>query len=337
LANTGGVFQGQPYDPTQGLTNVQEAGLGTMGQGTQQLQQAQNIATSAWAPTQTAANTMGQGVNTMGQALGQQNQAIGLMNQANPAVQGLGNVGSSQLYNILSGNNLNPATNPYLAATAQAANEALINQYTTATAPSLMAQAMQAGGGGPGSLQGSAFGQAQGIAQQALGQELGNQITNIYGQNYANAQNQITQGLGLVGATQAAQYAPTNEALAAAQALLGTGQAQVGAGVSQLGVPQQILQQAQLQGNLGNELVSAGATGFGAGTTQYGQQNQAIDQLLGVGTLQQQQQQQGFNQAYQNALAANQYPMNMLSQFGGILGQATGGMGNQMTVGTTSK
>lgn len=59
------------------------------------------------------------------------------------------------------------------------------------------------------------------------------------------------------------------------------------------------------------------------------------NQLLGAGTLEQQQQQSQYNTQYTNALNANQYPMQQLSGFGSILGQATGGTGGGITVGTS--
>jgi hypothetical protein len=77
-----------------------------------------------------------------------------------------------------------------------------------------------------------------------------------------------------------------------------------------------------------NQLTAQGLVG----STQNALYNPA-NQLLGVGSLQQQQAQTGLNTTYANALAANQYPMNQLSQFANILGAATGGSGQQITVG----
>lgn len=56
-------------------------------------------------------------------------------------------------------------------------------------------------------------------------------------------------------------------------------------------------------------------------------------QQLGVGSLQQQQQQSQLDTGYQNALAANQYPMQRLQALAGILGPAAGNAGSSMTVG----
>jgi len=47
-------------------------------------------------------------------------------------------------------------------------------------------------------------------------------------------------------------------------------------------------------------------------------------QVLGAGTLEQQQQQSGFDVAFQNALRQQQYPYEVLGQFGGALGTAAG-------------
>lgn len=186
-----------------------------------------------------------------------------------PNAMGLANAGANQLLATLQGKYLNPNSNPWLKQTANAATQGLVNQYESAIAPSQMTQAIS-GGGGPGALQGSAFQQGQDLNQYNLGQNIGNTEAAIYGGNYSNERANQMNGLGLLGNTQNALFAPGNE-------------------------------------------------------------------LLGVGALEQQQQQQGFNTQYQNAAAANQYPMDMLSRFGSLLGQATGGTGNQLSFGTTSK
>lgn len=213
-------------------------------------------------------NTGNQAPGAMGPQMGPGSMGQPAGNPANAST--LAQTGANQLQGILSGNNLSPNSNPWLAGMANAANQNLITQYQNATAPGLIAQAA-ANGGGAGSLgNNSSFQGAQAQNEQQLGNALGNTDANIYGQNYANAQNQITQGLSQIGGVQQGMFAPGNE-------------------------------------------------------------------LLGVGALEQQQQQQDLNTQYQNALNANQYPFSQLSQFGSLLGQAVGGTGNQVTLGTQNK
>jgi hypothetical protein len=68
---------------------------------------------------------------------------------------------------------------------------------------------------------------------------------------------------------------------------------------------QQQLQQAQLQGALGQGIAGLGQLGQQMGT-------QDINTLLGVGGLQQQQEQQGLNVAQQNLLAQQQLPFQQV-------------------------
>lgn len=56
--------------------------------------------------------------------------------------------------------------------------------------------------------------------------------------------------------------------------------------------------------------------------------------LMGVGALGQQQQQSEYDTSYQNAVGKAEWPFNLLSGFGGALGQAGGGGGTSTT--TTS-
>lgn len=56
------------------------------------------------------------------------------------------------------------------------------------------------------------------------------------------------------------------------------------------------------------------------------------NQLLGVGTLQQQQQQTGLDTVFQNALRAFNIPQQSLSQLGNLFGQATGGTGTSVSI-----
>jgi hypothetical protein len=111
-------------------------------------------------------------------------------------------------------------------------------------------------------------------------------------------------------------------------------------------------QQQQNQYDLGQNIANLEAQIYGGAYNQeranqlgalglLGQTENAMytpaNQLLGIGTLQQQQQQTQYDTAFQNALRQAQWPMQMLSQFGNILGQSIGGSGNQVTVGSSSK
>ena len=128
----------------------------------------------------------------------------------------VGSAGANMLTNQLQGDYLNPATNPYLAATYAEAAAPMVQQYETATAPSTMAAEQTAAGGGPGALSGStAFGEETALNQYGLGQNLANLGTNIYGGAYEQGvQNQLTAA-GLEGAVQSGLYAPANALLGA--------------------------------------------------------------------------------------------------------------------------
>lgn len=124
-----------------------------------------------------------------------------------PATQ-LAGSGANMLNAQLSGAYLNPATNPYLAATYQEAAQPVVQQYEYATAPGQLAAAQGAAGGGPGAGQGSANQQMTALNQYGLGQNLQNLATNIYGGAYEQGvQNQLTAA-GLLPSTQGALYTP---------------------------------------------------------------------------------------------------------------------------------
>lgn len=146
-----------------------------------------------------------------------QNQGISGIGAQTPAAQQLGSQGAGMLGNTLSGAYLNPATNPYLSATANEAGANLVNQYQTATAPGDAAFAEGASGGGPGSTTGSGSQQMVALDKYGLGQNIANLDTNIYGGNYqAERSNQIN-ALGQLGATQSSLYAPSQELFNAGQ------------------------------------------------------------------------------------------------------------------------
>lgn len=196
-----------------------------------------------------------------------QNQAFGDIGNTTGQSGDLAGAGAQNLGATLSGQFLDPSSNPYLQKTYNMAAENLTNEYNLGTAPSLQAEGLQAsGGGGPGALQGSsAFNEAQSANQFGLGENLGNLATQIYGGNYQQErQNQIS-GLGLLPQTQNSLYQPAQE-------------------------------------------------------------------LLGAGSLQQQQQQTGLDTTFQNALRAFQFPQQNLSFLGNILGQATQGGGKSVSI-----
>jgi len=60
---------------------------------------------------------------------------------------------------------------------------------------------------------------------------------------------------------------------------------------------------------------------------------QPSQQLYGLGSAEQQQNQNVLNTNYQNAVTQANWPFNLLSQFGSALGQATGGAGKSVSVG----
>lgn len=89
------------------------------------------------------------------------------------------NWGVNQLDSTLSGQYLNPGTNPYLNATYDQAAGKVAQQYSTAIAPGLAAGAQRAGQFGS-----SAMNEAMLMSQGQLGNTLNDLATNIYGGNY---------------------------------------------------------------------------------------------------------------------------------------------------------
>jgi hypothetical protein len=176
---------------------------------------------------------------------------IGALTQG---TQGVANTGLNEAAATLSGQYLNPDTNPYLQATYDKAARSVTDQYSNAIAPSLMASAQKSGNFG-----GSAMDEALAQSRYGLGENLGNLATSIYGGNYQQERGNQLQTLQGLPNTLNAGYIPQN-------------------------------------------------------------------QLLGIGSLQQQQNQSQLDTDYMNALGRSQYPFELLSGFGGALGQA--GMGS---------
>ena len=87
----------------------------------------------------------------------------------------------------LSGKYLDPATNPWLTATYNAAAQPLTENYQSTVAPSEMTGAIQSGAFG-----GSSDAEARALNQYQFGGQLQNLATNLYGQNYqTERQNQL--------------------------------------------------------------------------------------------------------------------------------------------------
>ncbi len=95
---------------------------------------------------------------------------------------------------------------------------------------------------------------------------------------------------------------------------------------------QQRLQQGQMFGQLGRATSGIGGAmaGLGAQTQQMGQSD--VNQLMGIGGLQQQLAQQGLNVDYQNQMALQNAPYQQLSTGAGILQQLLPNMVGTQTV-----
>jgi hypothetical protein len=152
-----------------GMSPTQTAGLGNVNSATQ------NAGNLAGATTNAAAQAAGQGLNI-----------------SNPYT---GNVQASTAANAFA----NPANNPYLQNSVNAANQQITDQYTQATAPTTLAQFRNAGAFG-----GSAQDQYTGTQEKQLGTALANNTANMYNSAYntaagvasQNAQQQNTVNMG---------------------------------------------------------------------------------------------------------------------------------------------
>ena len=103
----------------------------------------------------------------------------------------------SLISDTLSGDYLNPNTNPYLTSTFNAASQPLTEAYQSSVAPGEMTGAIQSGAFG-----GSSDAEARALNQYQFGGQLQNLATNLYGQNYQQErQNQLSTlgNLGKIG------------------------------------------------------------------------------------------------------------------------------------------
>lgn len=168
-----------------------------------------------------------------------QQSAFGMTEAASGPASGIANMGAGNLDMTLKGDFLSPNSNPWLAQTAQAADQSTVNAYNMSTAPSLMAEGERASGGGPGSLAGSSsFLQQQASNQYDLSRSLGDTNANIYSGNYQAERQRQIQATGLIPQTQQSLYAPAN-------ALMGTGTFQQNQQQNVLNANQQNASQAQ--------------------------------------------------------------------------------------------
>lgn len=210
-----------------------------------------------------------------------QNTALGSTiatgSQPNAGVSAAG----QNLTDTLNGTYLNPATNPYLTSTYNAAAAPVTASYMTATAPQTAGAAEAAGRYGSGSYQNQVKQQ-----QLGLGTTLNNLATNIYGGNYQQErQNQIAD-TGQAGGVNSAQYINPTAALTAGNQQQ---QQQQNVDQSNLAAYQFNQQQpttalnnyiAQIQGNYGSTGQSTTSTPYysNPGAT-------ALGGVLGLGSL----------------------------------------------------
>lgn len=130
-------------------------------------------------------------------------QSWGAMNTAaenTPAFMGSGN---NYLNSVLGGNFLSPSSNPYLAASAQAAIQPLINSYQTATAPQTDSSSEMANRYGSGEAN-----QRTSQNELNLATGIGNTTANMYSNAYSTGINQMNSAASMAPAMLAANYAP---------------------------------------------------------------------------------------------------------------------------------
>jgi hypothetical protein len=270
---------------------------------------------------------------------------------ANVNIPGLvGNVGAGMATMPLAQQNFDQAKqaqgamNPYLNEYYNSAADQMTKLYKYSTAPSEMSAAAQAG----------AFGGSADAAQRMMGNfGLGQNLASLGAQIYEPAwaqQQQIGEQYAALGTQsqlteeQMAQTKGLDEAQMAVQQALSNSQtgAQVGIANAQMGTQASLANaQMQLQAGMANQ--SAGLMG---------QQLQAQTQLgalgmlpglasslytpgnmsLGVGGMQQQQGQNILNSITQGANQMQQYPYNVLGQYGGAVSSLLGPFsGTQLT------
>lgn len=176
--------------------------------------------------------------------------------------------------NTLGGQYLDPATNPWLSKTYDAAASDMTRNYSNAVVPGINGTFSQAGRYGSGAHQ-----QAIGDAGRTLSSQLGNMGTQLYGQNYAQERGNQMNVMGMSPQLANADY---NDA----SMLMGAGDAQRAFQQEGLADAYTRWQQAQ-QAPYSNLDVMGNAiqTTMGAGgkTTMYGPGQNQTGQLVGAG------------------------------------------------------
>ena len=185
--------------------------------------------------------------------------------------QGMANVNS---YKTLRGDFLNPASNPYLSATYDAAAGDMSRTFQNSAMPSINSTFSQAGRYGSGAHQ-----NAVGDAARTLSSGLSNLGTQIYGQNYGQERNNMMQAMSGAPGLAQADYQD-------ASMLMGAGDAQRAyeqQNITDAYTRWQQGQQAPYQNLdvMGNAIMTT--MGAGGKTTMYGPSGSNLGQLAGAG------------------------------------------------------
>jgi hypothetical protein len=128
--------------------------------------------------------------------------------QASGSARALSNTAIQQADQTMGGAYLSPESNPYLKGTYDAAARSMTDAYSTATAPSIMAAAQQAGQMGS-----SGMDESLAYSRYGLGENLGNLANNIYGGNYQQERQRQLQALQLSPQTAEGAYNAGNAQL----------------------------------------------------------------------------------------------------------------------------
>ncbi len=118
-------------------------------------------------------------------------------------------LGNQQMRRTIRGGYLNPASNPYLEATYNAAADPVTRHYREAVAPSISANFSAAGRYGSN----MAHTNAHQTAQDTLGRTLGDLGTQIYGGNYQRERGRQLRATAAAPAYAAADYNDANQLL----------------------------------------------------------------------------------------------------------------------------
>ena len=187
----------------------QSSGYSNVGSPTQGVAQSAlpSVGTSPYAYNQVAPLTA------------QQQQAMqGVSNLAQPTsdyLQGAMNTGNW----MQSGALMNPASNHYLSGMYNAAAQPMISNYEQAVAPNILQQ-----GATTGTLGSAGYAQNFANAQNQLSSGLGDLAANLYGNAYNTGLSATQNAMGMAPTLANAQYIPTNQLFSSGQ--LGQQQAQ---------------------------------------------------------------------------------------------------------------